>query len=120
MRKKRRAKRKSKNSNRKKFMNKMVLVYQWPMVSFKDNKIHYKDKIKIKMLETLKQKTFLTSKKLLIIKKINKNMMRILSLVLVTIKINFKKNLFLQDSVVSVDNTKNGQANDFRMIQAFS
>ena len=86
---------KSKNSNRKKFMNKMGLEYQWLMDSFKEILC----KIKIKQL--LRLKTFLISKILTIIN--NKKMMRILSLVALMIKINFKKSLYHLDLEVSVD-----------------
>ena len=93
---------KSKNSNRKKFMNKMGLEYQWLMDSFKEILC----KLKIKQL--LRLITFLTSKILLIIN--NQKMMKILSLVAQMIKINFKKNLYHLDLGGSVDNiTKSKQ-----------
>ena len=93
---------KLKNSNRKKFMNKMGLEYQWLMDSFKEILC----KLKIKQL--LRLITFLTSKILLIIN--NQKMMKILSLVAQMIKINFKKNLYHLDLGGSVDNiTKSKQ-----------
>ena len=87
---------KSKNSNRKKFMNKMASEYQWPMDSFKE----ILKRIKIKQF--LRPKIYLASKIHSIIN--NQKMMRILSLVAQMIKINIKKNLYHLDLAVPVDN----------------
>ena len=77
-------------------MNKMGLEYQQQMDLFREILC----KIKTKLTPT--QKTFLTSKIFLIIN--NQKIMRILSLVVQMININFKKNLYHLDLVVSVDN----------------